>query len=95
MKKIIFILGLFFIGMLSYLLFAQDVELIFSHKYHAEEVEAECTDCHNAGESALAADNLLPNMETCYNCHDEDAECTVCHKDPQRDRIPENYGLHC
>jgi len=83
MKKIIFILGLFAVGMLSYLLFAQDVELIFSHKYHAEEVEAECTDCHKAEESTLATDNLLPNMETCYACHDEDdTECTVCHRDP-------------
>ena len=25
-------------------------------------------------------ENLLPDMETCYNCHDEDdTECTVCH----------------
>lgn len=83
MKKIIFILGLFAVGMLSYLLFAQDVELIFSHKYHAEEVGSACSDCHKAEESALATDNLLPNMETCYTCHDEDeTECTVCHKDP-------------
>jgi hypothetical protein len=82
MKKIIFILGLFSVGMLSYLLFAQDVELIFSHKYHAEEVGASCADCHSADSSALATDNLLPNMETCYNCHDKEEECTVCHKDP-------------
>lgn len=83
MKKIIFILGLFFIGILSYLLLAQDVDLIFSHKLHTEEIGASCADCHNAEESALATDNLLPSKESCYNCHDKEEECTVCHKDPE------------
>ena len=82
MKKIIFILGLSSIGILSYLLFAQELDLRFSHKYHAEEVGASCSDCHKAGESALATDNLLPSMETCYTCHDKEEKCTVCHKDP-------------
>lgn len=83
MKKIIFILGLFTVGMLSYLLFAQDVEIIFSHKYHAEEVGVGCSDCHNAEESALATDDLLPDKPSCYTCHDEETtECSYCHKDP-------------
>ncbi len=83
MKKIVFvILGLFIVLSISYILMAQDVELIFSHKYHAKEVEAACEDCHAASESALPTDNLLPDMESCYNCHDEDAECSLCHKDP-------------
>jgi len=63
--------------------YAQKVELIFSHKLHTEDVEATCTDCHaSADTSVLSSHNLLPDMETCYNCHDSDAECTVCHKDP-------------
>ncbi|OQX96060.1 hypothetical protein B6I21_02180 [candidate division KSB1 bacterium 4572_119] len=82
-RKVLIIISLTFLVALTYLLFAQNVELIFSHKFHAEDVEAECADCHKATESKLAADNLLPSMETCYNCHDEDdTECSVCHKDP-------------
>ncbi len=61
--------------------FAQEDVLLFSHKFHAEEIGAACTDCHaNAETSTLPGDNLLPAMETCYDCHDEDdTECTVCH----------------
>ena len=83
MKKIIFLIIVLSTALImSYLLFAQDLELIFSHKYHAEEVEAACTDCHKADESALPADNLLPDMDGCYTCHDEEEECTKCHQDP-------------
>jgi len=83
MKKVIFIvITLAAVLTLSYLLFAQKLELIFSHKYHAEEVEAACADCHNVAESTVATDNLLPNMDGCYTCHDKDEECTKCHQDP-------------
>ena len=62
---------------------SQDVEIKFSHNFHVQDVEAECLACHAlAEESVNAADNLLPDMETCYNCHDEDTECSTCHKDP-------------
>ncbi len=64
--------------------FAQQIELIFSHKYHAEEVGATCTDCHKAAESQQATDNLLPDMQGCYTCHDAETECTVCHKNPEQ-----------
>ena len=60
---------------------AQISELKFSHKLHSESVGAACTDCHNAAESALANDNLLPDMESCYTCHDREAECSLCHTD--------------
>jgi hypothetical protein len=61
--------------------FAQEDVLIFSHKYHAEEIGASCTDCHESVETSTSpTDNLLPSMETCYNCHDEDeSECSLCH----------------
>ncbi len=81
-RKIITFIVLIFLIALTYLLLAQDVELIFSHKFHAEDVGSACTDCHKAEESNFATDNLLPDMESCYTCHDEDAECTMCHKDP-------------
>lgn len=62
---------------------AQNTGLIFSHKLHSETVGAACTDCHAAvSESALPADNLLPDMEVCYTCHDREAECSLCHSDP-------------
>ena len=63
--------------------FGQKVELIFSHQKHIEDVEASCTDCHAAADTSTSpAHNLLPDMDTCYNCHDSDSECTLCHKDP-------------
>lgn len=63
-------------------------DLIFSHKFHGEEAEALCTDCHETVlGSNMPSDNLLPAMETCYKCHDEeDTECSVCHVDPDAAR---------
>lgn len=59
------------------------VELIFSHKYHTEVAGVGCTDCHTTADSSkLAIDNLLPDMETCYTCHDRESKCSMCHKDP-------------
>lgn len=55
-------------------------DLVFSHKFHAEDAEAECSDCHSkATESIKGTDDLLPEMETCYSCHDEDMDCESCH----------------
>ena len=56
-------------------------KIIFSHKFHIEDVEAECSACHeNTNSSISADDNLFPEMQTCYNCHDEDdSECGLCH----------------
>jgi hypothetical protein len=55
-------------------------DLVFSHKFHAEEAEAVCSDCHaKALESVTGKDDLLPAMETCYSCHDEDMACESCH----------------
>ena len=59
-------------------------DLVFSHKYHLTEAEAECSACHEKAEtSTKGTDDLLPEMETCYSCHDEDdTECSQCHKQP-------------
>lgn len=59
-------------------------ELIFSHKLHVVENEMECDACHQVTyESQKGADNLMPNMESCGNCHDIEAsdDCGVCHSD--------------
>lgn len=59
----------------------QDV-IKFSHKFHQEEAEAACTDCHvKAEDSTMLSENLLPGKEECEACHDvEDEEtCTTCH----------------
>ncbi len=56
-------------------------DLIFSHKYHVVEIGADCEACHErALESTSGKDDLLTEMETCYNCHDEDMACNACHE---------------
>jgi len=56
-------------------------DLNFSHKFHLEDAEAACSDCHiNAENSVTGVDDLLPVEETCFECHDKgDMECTDCH----------------
>jgi len=77
--KIMVILGFFGLVLASSIDWNSD--LIFSHKFHAEEADADCEACHGkATESVNANDDLLPEMETCYDCHDEEMECTSCHK---------------
>ena len=52
----------------------------FSHAKHSDLVE--CADCHtNVTESITLYDNLLPDHESCSDCHDvEDFdECNTCH----------------
>ena len=89
MKRIIiFSLALIFLTLIITYLTAQNVDLKFSHKYHMKEVETACDDCHDAATSMSAQDNLLPDMDKCYSCHDEEeTECTVCHKDPDNAEV--------
>lgn len=87
MKKFIIFISLFLsLGII--MAFSQQADLIFSHKYHAEEVEATCSACHKTVfESETTRDNLLPAMETCYDCHDEEeTECGFCHVNPDEAR---------
>ena len=73
---ILLLIGLLYAGSFSW-----ESDLVFSHKFHAQEVGAECSDCHTkTAESTTGRDDLLPEMETCYNCHDEDMACTTCHE---------------
>jgi hypothetical protein len=58
-------------------------DLIFSHKLHVQDLGAECAACHEGAlTSQSGLDDLLPEMETCYNCHDEDMDCAACHEQP-------------
>lgn len=62
----------------------QKDKIIFSHKLHVQDQEVECLDCHGkVTESVKSTDVLLPDMQTCYNCHDEDeTPCSKCHTNP-------------
>ncbi len=72
---------------------AGDSDIIFSHRYHLEEEDLACADCHEGAEASLAGtDNLLPSMDTCGTCHDVEAEdnCVQCHKNAED---PAGYPL--
>lgn len=58
--------------------------IIFSHKFHVQEQEIGCLVCHEkVTKSSSSTDVLMPDMQTCYNCHDEDeTPCATCHTNP-------------
>ncbi len=84
MKKLIFGVFLLFGVIWASQQIQWKSDLIFSHKFHHDEVEADCAVCHKSAlTSEQGTDDLLPAMETCYSCHDQDdTECSVCHKTP-------------
>ncbi|APF17073.1 cytochrome c family protein [Caldithrix abyssi DSM 13497] len=60
---------------------AQEDQIIFSHQLHVQQQEIACLDCHGkAIESENWQDVLMPEMQTCYSCHDEEeTPCSACH----------------
>jgi len=61
----------------------------FSHAAHDTEVTA-CSNCHNAAQSESASDLLMPDIETCRDCHGSGSArrndsslipsaCVMCH----------------
>ena len=64
----------------------QKDRIIFSHQKHVEEMGMDCETCHARADSSLkGTDNLLPSMETCFQCHDGESapnQCTLCHTHP-------------
>lgn len=67
-------------------------QIIFSHRFHIEDVGSECEMCHaDAFTSLLPSDNLQPAMETCYDCHDEETECGLCHTNTDEPDISRRY----
>jgi hypothetical protein len=91
MKRIILILVLSIICLMSFGFAQEPDKIIFSHKFHNDEVGVECDNCHGSAMiSLLPSDNLLPEMSTCYNCHDEDdTECGYCHTNTDEPGIAE------
>jgi hypothetical protein len=51
------------------------------HKFHLQEVEAKCVDCHyNIKHDKFHPITNRPRMEVCFECHDEETtRCSKCH----------------
>ncbi|MBL7032784.1 MAG: cytochrome c3 family protein [Candidatus Delongbacteria bacterium] len=68
------------------LLFAGvEMNVIFPHGFHVEDVGVACDQCHSGvDDSSTGLDNLLPEMDICLSCHDGDTagdDCAQCHLD--------------
>lgn len=82
MKRVFLILGILLLSSILMSNSAQPIELKFSHKLHTIDEDMECSDCHESAAISLSgSDNLLPDMETCGDCHDieEEENCSTCH----------------
>ncbi len=65
----------------------------FSHRFHSE--LAECETCHQtAAQSTSLKDRLMPNHESCAECHDvEDSEqCGTCHYEEVYEPLIQNIS---
>jgi len=90
MIKRLSIAGAVILAALSFTLTSSTAEkasgrLIFPHKYHVQEVGAECATCHAGIENAAdGKGRFLPGMDVCASCHDVESEtgCALCHSDP-------------
>lgn len=82
--------SMIFILILAGLVFTQDRDqIIFSHAFHIEDVEVECSVCHGeVSESTSLSESLLPTMDTCSDCHDIEDDCSLCHSNEDE---PESY----
>ncbi len=67
----------------------------FSHVFHIEEQEMECTDCHKGlEETDYAQKENFPSMEQCFGCHDDltaPKRCESCHT-PESIIIPQSHN---
>jgi hypothetical protein len=80
MKRSILFIFLIIISISIMGMVKNDPGIKFSHKFHAEEVGAGCEDCHAASDSESPADNMIPDHDNCFSCHDEDeTACGYCH----------------
>ena len=78
----IFLLFAAFLSQDSNLLRSNSELIKFSHSLHNELVE--CSECHTSvAESTSLTDRLIPNHDSCVNCHevDNENECSTCHID--------------
>lgn len=56
--------------------------IIFSHRFHVEDVGIGCTECHpEATHDGATPDERLPTRANCGSCHDveDQSSCGVCH----------------
>ncbi|HLJ93222.1 MAG TPA: cytochrome c3 family protein, partial [Gemmataceae bacterium] len=64
------------------------VWLSHSRFSHARHRMLRCTECHDAANSSMAKDVLLPKIESCRQCHNSQigarADCAECHRYHQR-----------
>lgn len=63
---------------------AQDVDQTRSgHTYHLDDLGSDCTDCHTTVEESVSStDRLIPDHDTCFDCHDgfgAPDDCETCH----------------
>ncbi|NQT97531.1 MAG: cytochrome c3 family protein [Candidatus Marinimicrobia bacterium] len=69
---------------------AQD-RIIFPHQFHIEDMELSCEDCHGiVADATDLAIRLLPEKDSCLECHDGDTateDCEACHADTE-DPLP-------
>lgn len=67
--------------------------IVFPHQLHVEEMELDCDQCHEGISSSLSlTTRLLPDKDTCLDCHDGDTatdECFACHNNTDD---PGTYG---
>ena len=80
--------------------------LIFDHKFHLEDQELECIECHKGLDEvdySFEASQPNPPMAQCYTCHNEitvaSNECSSCHIStvdllPQGHRIASFFDNH-
>ncbi len=65
---------------------APELDIIFPHAFHVEDMGVDCAQCHPGVDASVAgSDNLLPEMDICLECHDGDTagdDCAQCHRDP-------------
>jgi len=58
-------------------------DIIFSHAQHVGKRSMECASCHaSVFGSSSSSDRNLPEMGSCFGCHDDDqasSDCKLCH----------------
>lgn len=96
MKRLLMTILLFIVVFTLLLAQNQKSGMKFDHRIHADQ-EIECTVCHQtAPESKTGADNLIPEMSVCADCHDVESEdhCKTCHLDLDNNPIGKRIEIY-
>ncbi len=71
---------------LSFALSQDADQIIFPHTTHIDDVELECTYCHEGitESKSLFDTSFLPTMDFCGECHEDalEEDCEMCHTNP-------------